>query len=75
MNCTVALCQEKATSSSGKQAAIDTMTHVSTAPQNREAIITDEGTNEPTGFEHTTFNGKDVYIKQESKLTIIYEPQ
>lgn len=39
-----------------------------------EEISSDEGTNTPVNFEKTTFDGKDVYIKQEKQITIIYEP-
>jgi hypothetical protein len=54
---------------------VDTMKRVDPPQAKREPIITDEGTNEPTGFEQTTYNGKDIYIKQESQITIIYEPK
>jgi hypothetical protein len=42
----------------------------------RTAVITDEGTNEPgSEYQKTTLNGKDIYIKKENQITIIYEPQ
>jgi hypothetical protein len=39
-------------------------------------IITDEETNAPNeDYIKSTFNGKDVYIKQENQMTIIYVPE
>jgi hypothetical protein len=55
---------------------IDTMKRVAAPVESRkEPVINDEGTNIPgSEYEKTTFNGQDIYIKQDSKITIIYEP-